>query len=334
MKNNKIVVGVMAVMLVIGVGTVSVNKFNFTDSVIASTAQQYGSLKYDVNSNGTLKITDFDESVTDVEIPSEINGKAVTTIENYAFNNCKSLKSVTIPESIISIGYQSFAGCSAITSITIPNSVTSIGGGIFYGCTGLQSVTLSNNISDISNSAFYNCTGLKSITIPNIVTTIGSSAFSDCSGLKSITIPDNVTTIKSNAFSSCSALTSITVPENVTSIESQAFSYCTQLSEITILNPNCNINNSSYTISNDNGSYTGIIYGYENSTTQTYADKYNRNFQTIGSSSNNNSSEGDVNHDGLIDAVDASVILSYYAYLSTIPENEPVMSIFEFQNLN
>lgn len=335
MKNNRTAAGVMAIMFFIGAGTVAVNKFNFTDSVIASTAQQYGSLKYDVNSNGTLKITDFDESVTDVEIPSEINGKTVTTIEQYAFSSCKSLKSVTIPDSIISIGYRAFGNCSAMTSITIPDSVTSIGSNVFYGCTGLQSVTLSSNISAISSSAFYNCTGLKSVTIPDSVTTIESGAFSSCSGLKSITIPDNVTTIKSSAFSNCSALTSITVPENVTSIESQAFSNCNQLAEITILNPDCNISDSSYTISNNSGSYTGIIYGYENSTTQAYADKYNRNFQTIGSGgsgSNNNINEGDINHDGFIDAVDSSIILSYYAYLSTKPEDEPVISIAEFQN--
>ena len=98
-----------------------------------------------------------------------------------------------------------------LTSVTIPNSVTSIGGDAFRGCTGLTSVTIPNSVTSIGSYAFYNCTGLTSVTIPNSVTSIGSWAFSGCSGLTSVTIPNSVTSIGSAAFAGCSGLTSVTI---------------------------------------------------------------------------------------------------------------------------
>ena len=109
------------------------------------------------------------------------------------------------------------------TSVTIPNSVTSIGDNAFYGCTGLTSITIPNSVTSIGKSAFDNCTGLTSITIPNSVTSIGEFAFSGCTGLTSITIPNSVTSIGEFAFGDCTGLTSITIPNSVTSIGKFAF---------------------------------------------------------------------------------------------------------------
>ena len=88
-----------------------------------------------------------------------------------------------------------FINCSSLTSVTIPNSVTTIGGVTFRDCSGLTSVTIPNSVTFIGMTAFENCSGLTSITIPNSVTSIGSSAFENCSGLTSITIPNSVTSI-------------------------------------------------------------------------------------------------------------------------------------------
>ncbi len=96
--------------------------------------------------------------------------------------------------------YGSFESCSGLTSVTIPNSVTSIGNTAFYYCTGLTSVSIPNSVTSIGNSAFFYCTGLTSVTIPNSVTSIGNSAFYKCSGLTSVTIPNSVTYIGSYAF--------------------------------------------------------------------------------------------------------------------------------------
>ena len=125
------------------------------------------------------------------------------------FSDCSSLTSVTIPNSVTSIGIYAFSGCRSLTSVTIPNSVTSIGNSAFRFCSNLTSVTIPNSVTSIGGYAFQRCSSLTSVTIPNSVTTIGYSAFSDCSSLTSVTIPNSVTSIGDYAFYGCSSLTSI-----------------------------------------------------------------------------------------------------------------------------
>ena len=150
-----------------------------------------------------------------------------------AFDACPSLTSVTIPDSVTSIGSRAFFS-SDLTSVTIPDSVTSIGEYAFYYCDSLTSATIGNGVISIEKDAFYGCSGLTSITIGNGVTSIGHMVFSDCTSLKSITIPDNVISIGSFAFDGCSDLTSITIGNGVTSIGGWAFGDCTSLTSITI----------------------------------------------------------------------------------------------------
>ena len=125
---------------------------------------------------------------------------------------CLPSGEVVIPSSItvegleytvISIGERAFQGCKGLTSITIPNSVTSIGNCAFQGCKGLTSITIPNSVTSIGYAAFFGCTGLTSVTIPNSVTSIGYSAFNGCTGLTSITIPNSVTSIGYRTFASC-----------------------------------------------------------------------------------------------------------------------------------
>ena len=94
--------------------------------------------------------------------------------------------SVTIPESVTSIGYGAFSYCSSLISVTIPESVTSIGGEAFIGCSGLTSVTIPESVISIGGYAFAGCSGLISVTIPESVTSIGISAFKGCGNLTSI----------------------------------------------------------------------------------------------------------------------------------------------------
>ena len=128
---------------------------------------------------------------------------------------------------VLAIQSKAFWDCKVLSSVTIPNSVASIGEGVFKGCTGLTSITIPNSVTSIGNYAFYECTGLTSITIPNSVTSIGNFVFSGCTGLTSITIPNSVTSIAGSAFYGCSSLTSITIPNSVTSIGYYAFYECT-----------------------------------------------------------------------------------------------------------
>ena len=165
-------------------------------------------------------------------------------IADFAFYNCSSLTSVTIPNSVTSIGGGVFCGCKNLTNAVLSENMTSLPNnkrsdytlGFFEGCSSLTSVTIPNSVTSIGEDAFSGCTSLTSITIPNSVTSIGNSAFSGCSSLTSITIPNSVTSIGSSAFRDCSSLTSITIPESVTSIGNYAFYYCSSLTSITIPN--------------------------------------------------------------------------------------------------
>ena len=130
------------------------------------------------------------------------------------------------------IGGSAFFDCRSLTSVTIPNSVTTISNGAFDYCMGMTSCTIGNGVTSIGNQAFRLCSSLTSVTIPDSVTTIGSSAFSWCT-FTSVTIPSGVTSIGDTTFAYCSGLTSVTIPSGVTSIGNYAFQGCTSLTSIT-----------------------------------------------------------------------------------------------------
>lgn len=219
----------------------------------------------------------FDDGVEKVVIPETINANGsvytVTSISDFAFEDCSDLYSVTIPGSVTTIGNAAFRGCSGLASVTIPERVTSIGNCAFCYCYGLESVNISdlsawcridfsdsdsnplcyaNNlyldgglitdltipdgITEIKAYAFYSCNCIASVMIPNSVTTIGDYAFLGCSGLASVTIPNSVTTIGNYAFVGCRGLTSVTIPESVTTIDDYAFYGCSDLASVTIPN--------------------------------------------------------------------------------------------------
>ena len=171
---------------------------------------------------------------------------SVTSIGGSAFSGCSSLTSVTIPNSVTSIGTYAFQGCSSLSSVTIPNNVTSIEAGAFSGCSSLTSVTIPNGVTSIGGGAFSGCSSLTSVTIPNSVTSIGETAFSGCSSLTSITLPDSIKNIKYWTFESCSSLTSITIPNSVTYIDYNAFRGCSSLTSVTIGESVSEIGNSAF----------------------------------------------------------------------------------------
>ena len=210
-------------------------------------------------------------STSDIVIPADLNGLPVRAIGERAFQYA-NISSITIPDSIISIGDMAFYSSRGLTSVyitdiaawcaidfggsslsnplevaqnlyvngelvtdlIIPDSVTSIGDQAFAGCTSLTSIVIPDSVTSIGDEAFRGCTGLTSITIPDGVTSIGNYAFYGCGSLTSITIPDGVTSIGDSAFYGCESLTSIVIPDSVTSIGDSTFYGCDSLMSIVI----------------------------------------------------------------------------------------------------
>ena len=191
--------------------------------------------------------------------------ESVTSLGFDAFYGCTSLTSITLPESITSIGRFAFAS-SGLKSITIPRSVINIEDVVFIGCSELTTINVDPNnevydsrnncnaiIESSSNTLIAGCvntiipegitcigenafttSGLTTMTIPEGVKSIGSYAFYICSSLTSITIPGSVSSIGVSAFDGCKGLISITIPESVTNIGVQAFSNCIRLTSINV----------------------------------------------------------------------------------------------------
>ena len=152
---------------------------------------------------GTVELTKFSTTATEAyaEIPSTAQKYPVTSIRDGAFAECKKLKTVKLPDSIISIGAGAFAHCSQLTTVNFGNSVRLIDVNTFVFCTSLESVTLPDSIFSIENDAFAHCSQLKTVNLGNSVDSIGERAFADCTILESVTIPSSVRTIEKNAFS-------------------------------------------------------------------------------------------------------------------------------------
>lgn len=171
----------------------------------------YEGLYYEIGNNNTVAVTSGDVKYSgDIEIPDHatFNGKTyrVVSIGDHAFSS-SNITSVTIPNSVASIGEEAFYSCHDLTSVTIPNSVTSLDEGAFSHCSGLTSLTIPNSVTKIGDKAFYYCSGLTSVVIPNGVTSIGGDAFGYCSSLTSVIIPNSVTSIGGGAFLNCSLKT-------------------------------------------------------------------------------------------------------------------------------
>ena len=172
----------------------------------------YYGLEYKLSEDGkSYSVTGIGLVLYDnIVIPKFHNDLPVKSIDSFAFKDCTSLTTITIPDSVTSIGASAFSYCSSLTSITIPNSVTSIGYDAFYNCPIVVATIPSIAARYIKNS------NLKEVIITS-GESIGDYAFYDCSSLTSITIPDSVTSIGESAFYNC--------PIEVATIPSIAASY-------------------------------------------------------------------------------------------------------------
>lgn len=173
-----------------------------------------GSWKYAEKLDNSLIIVKYLGSSSTVSVPNLINEKIVKNIHSYCFSSKDKIQSITIPNSVISIGSGAFSGCNGLTKVNITDLAAWF------------KITFDNEYANPLNYAhhlYLNNTELTEITIPNSITKINNYALCGASSITLITIPSSVTSIGDYAFSNCSAMQRIFIPRNVTVIENYSF---------------------------------------------------------------------------------------------------------------
>ena len=234
---------------------------------MAQTTFTLGDLNYQVNNDGvSVTVTGYVSGQGgELYIPESVrydgNDYAVTAIGDNAFLYGYFTGSLTIPNSVTTIGDAAFAYCCNLSGdLVIPNSVTSIGASAFQICFGFDgTLTLGNALTVIGDYAFNSCDGLRGVVnIPSSVVSVSGNTFGYCNldgftvepgnsvydsreecnaiiatatneliaGCRNTVIPPTVTSIGEDAFKGCQGLTSIVLPESVVSIGDGAFSFC------------------------------------------------------------------------------------------------------------
>ena len=231
---------------------------------VGAGAETFGDFEYEITYDDAVAITNYNGSAENVDIPAEIDGMSVKSIDYNAFNGCTNLTDIMIPDSVTDIGEQAFYNCTSLKEVTIPASVISIGEDAFgyyeeyYGDIGEKKKVdgfkinyvknswghryatkngfsdevclITNELNDGSLEIDGYAGNSPTYIIPGEidgkkVTKIGGYAFDGCTELTSITIPDSVTDIGTGAFYNCTSLKSVTIPTSVTSIGIETFGY-------------------------------------------------------------------------------------------------------------
>ena len=268
--NKKIIAGVLAVLL-IGGGVPCCSYFTQPTAIVANA-------ELTVIPEDKIEFEEFDDYVqikylkysgncpTEVEFPSQINGKPVTVIGNgkdlvfsyYAgLRQYSVVKKIKIPNTVKTISEKAFDSCYVAESIEIPASVTSIGDYAFKGCASLLSLSIPTSGGDltIGDGAFIGCSKLTRVNLPDRITFMGGGCFTGCSNLANISLPNSIATLQTlssessitatNAsgnsvdygaevgfFEKCSGLESIVIPDSVQNIDEKTFKSCDSLSGI------------------------------------------------------------------------------------------------------
>ena len=175
---------------------------------------------------GTCTAENVNVSVYTEEIDGVPTNRNVTSVFPSGFQNCNTIKKITLPDTVTTFGTDAFAG-SSLETITIPKNLTAISSGAFRNCKDLTSVKFKtgNLLATINDYAFANCYNLATFPFHEItnLTTVGREAFLYCLALTSVVFPDGFATLESYAFQDCKNLTTIYFPGSITFIGASAF---------------------------------------------------------------------------------------------------------------
>ena len=159
---------------------------------------------------------------------------SIKTIGHYAFRNCTGLTAVTLEDGITTIGSEAFRYCYSLKAINIPDSVTSINSHIFDNCTSLESVVIGSGLTGLTQNCFAYCKSLTSLTFSNTLTAIGNTCFIGCSSLKNLVLPSSIRSIGDSTFQDCTGIETLILPNGIQSISNNCFYACTGITGVTI----------------------------------------------------------------------------------------------------
>ncbi len=201
---------------------------------------------YEKCEDGTIVITRYKGSRTEVEVPEKIGSNIVTQIGSWAFSPRalrlrieqselrREITQITLPKTICVVGESAFEDCQALVQVNIPDSVVEIGARAFWGCNCLRAIELHEGVTKLGEAAFGGCAQLGAIELPEGITEIGNDTFQGCQSLKSVTIPKTVEVIRRYAFYGCTALETVVISEGVIEIRQQAFANCISLKAVVL----------------------------------------------------------------------------------------------------
>lgn len=203
------------------------NASAYSGNIIIPSTFEYNGDTYNVTSIGRGAFNNCKE-LTLVSIP-----EGVKYIDSYAFYYCTGLKTVSLPTTLQQIGYQSFYYCNSLSSIKIPDNVTKICNEAFYACTSLLDITVPATLSEIGRQAFHRTEYLNQATATNGVKYVGNVAYSYSGSNTTITFKNGTLGIADFMFDSNTTITAVTIPSSCIVIGEGAFYNCTSLKTVT-----------------------------------------------------------------------------------------------------
>lgn len=215
-------------------------------------------LMYNLNEDDTYSVAKCDVSQTDVVIPETYKGKSVVKIENGAFDDCKNVLSLVIPDSVTEVEINALNGLRNLQKLTAPavalssvskiqkidtlivTSGEAIAENAVSGWDYLKSVTLPDTLKTIGYLGFAHCELLEQISLPEGLTSIGANAFYNCASIEQFNLPDSVESIGNYAFGKCASLETVSLSKSLSTVGNWVFASCNSLINLTISPENAN----------------------------------------------------------------------------------------------